>query len=456
MQPFTSPGRLRSLGSRSFKGVGLLLAWLFLPQPGEAFSQEIDFRGTVEIETALETNDGDIQKSDFVLTPELQYELNSWGSLTLIGRLRADPADNLEPGRPSVQNDARSPLSQRRFIGDAVDIELREAYLDIYRGNLFLRLGKQQVVWGQADGLRVLDAVNPLHFREFILPEFEDSRIPLWMANVEWMVGPVTAQFLWIPDHTYDDVPVEGVFAVTSPRLAPRPPEGFEGAITLAERDRPDRLFADDDYGMRLAGFAGGWDWSVNYLYVFDDAAVFRRAVEDEETLSVTPQYERTHLLGGSASNAFGKFTVRTELGLRTNKFILTAAPDDEDGVFDSAELSYVIGLDYQADGDTFLSGQVFQSYLVDHDPMALRDQLDTTFSILARREFWNDTLEAEILALHNLNDDDGLVQLSLGYDLTSSIILTVGADVFYGDSNGLFGQFNKTDRVRLGIEIGF
>lgn len=62
---------------------------------------------------------------------------------------------------------------------------LRELYLDKKWGNVDLRLGKQQVVWGTADGIKLLDIVNPTDWREFVQNTMEDSRIPVWMANVE-------------------------------------------------------------------------------------------------------------------------------------------------------------------------------------------------------------------------------------------------------------------------------
>ena len=74
-------------------------------------------------------------------------------------RARAVSEDNLEPGRPEQRE--RSSFNRRWILGDAADAELREFYLDGQVGRTFLRIGKQQIVWGQADGLRVLDVVNP-------------------------------------------------------------------------------------------------------------------------------------------------------------------------------------------------------------------------------------------------------------------------------------------------------
>ena len=56
----------------------------------------------------------------------------------------------------------------------------------------------------------MLDVLNPQDFREFVLDDFEDSRIPLWSVNAEVPLGPLVAQLVWIPDRTYHDLPEPG------------------------------------------------------------------------------------------------------------------------------------------------------------------------------------------------------------------------------------------------------
>lgn len=432
--------------------------------PGAASAQEslfdrMEWRAIVESEAAVETGDGDLQKWDFIVEPEVKADLGALGSLTAIGRIRADPADELEPGQPDASNDFRSPPTRRLFVGDVTDIELREFYLDRYVGDIFLRLGKQQIVWGQADGLRVLDIVNPFHFREFILPAFEDRRIPIWTAQAEVPIGPVTAQFLWIPDHTVDDVPEPGAtFAFTSPFVVPEPSPEVIGAgpVVTADPERPDDFLADDDVGLRLTAFLGGWDLSLNYLYHYDDQAIAFREPLAGGGARFVPRYERTHVIGGTFSNAFGDFTLRGETAYSTDRFFLTDDPSDPDGVFETGEFGYVLGVDYQYDADLLVSGQMFQSVLIDDAPGSVRDQVDTTASLLVEQEFRNDTIKASALLLQSINNGDGLLQAGLSYQWRSNVILELGADVFYGDSDGLFGQFDAADRVTFGIEIGF
>ncbi|MBF0265381.1 MAG: hypothetical protein HQL46_08915 [Gammaproteobacteria bacterium] len=67
---------------------------------------------------------------------------------------------------------------------------LRELYVDTKFGdNIYVRIGKQQVVWGTADGMKLLDIMNPTDFRELNQNVMEDARIPVWMINTEMDVG---------------------------------------------------------------------------------------------------------------------------------------------------------------------------------------------------------------------------------------------------------------------------
>ena len=62
---------------------------------------------------------------------------------------------------------------------------LREAYVDMEQGDWSIRAGKQQVVWGTADGMKLLDAINPTDYSEMAQNQMEDSRMPVWMVNAE-------------------------------------------------------------------------------------------------------------------------------------------------------------------------------------------------------------------------------------------------------------------------------
>jgi hypothetical protein len=83
-------------------------------------------------------------------------------------------------------NDSQNPVSSYTDSEDYTQREtLREAYIDSNIGDWAIRTGKQQTVWGTADGMKLLDAINPTDFSELVQNQMEDSRIPVWMMNAE-------------------------------------------------------------------------------------------------------------------------------------------------------------------------------------------------------------------------------------------------------------------------------
>jgi len=75
-----------------------------------------------------------------------------------------------------------------KYDGNEADTQrdaLREAYIDTVVNDWSVRAGKQQVVWGTADGMKLLDMINPSDYGEMAQNQMEDSRIPVWMLNAE-------------------------------------------------------------------------------------------------------------------------------------------------------------------------------------------------------------------------------------------------------------------------------
>jgi hypothetical protein len=84
------------------------------------------------------------------------------------------------------------------------ELDLREFYLDLTPKNwLSMRIGRQQVAWGDTGQYRLLDIVNPQngvwHFAP--LEAIEDTRIPLWMWLTTIDIPKIdhSLELLWIP-----------------------------------------------------------------------------------------------------------------------------------------------------------------------------------------------------------------------------------------------------------------
>ncbi|MDP6981057.1 MAG: hypothetical protein QF570_21050, partial [Myxococcota bacterium] len=75
--------------------------------------------------------------------------------------------------------------------------ELKEAYLDIelMDSRLWLRIGKQSIVWGKTELFRTTDQFNPQDLALASLPSLEESRINLWAFRAVYSlyeIGPLS------------------------------------------------------------------------------------------------------------------------------------------------------------------------------------------------------------------------------------------------------------------------
>ena len=78
-------------------------------------------------------------------------------------------------------------------------MELREAYLAYAKGNLDLRVGRQIVVWGVADALRLTDCVSPFDYTEFLAQDYDDIRMPVNALRAKYTMGAVTLEAVCNP-----------------------------------------------------------------------------------------------------------------------------------------------------------------------------------------------------------------------------------------------------------------
>jgi hypothetical protein len=249
----------------------------------------------------------------------------------------------------------------------------------------------------------------------------------------------------------------ETPFEIATPLLVPTPPPGLP--TRMQEPDKPDNAFKDSDAGLRYSAFLAGWDVTFNYLYHYHDFPVPYQELRLEGDVPVgiaLPEYERNHLLGGTLANVFGAVTLRAELTYNTDTFHV-ARNIATRGIKQSDEFASVLGLDWQLGSyNTLLSAQWFQSHLFDHESEIVRDKTEHNLSLLYRGDFKNETWSLQALGLYSLNRGDRQLQLKLSHLWRSNLEIWLGADIFAGNTDGIYGQFSARDRILLGFELGF
>jgi len=348
-------------------------------------------------------------------------------------------------------------------------LRMRELYWQRYGDNSFWQIGKQQVVWGEADGIKLLDVINPQSFREFILDDVDDSRIPLWMLNAQLNTSDSgMLQLLIIPDtSTHELTESDSTYQLTSPVIVPTIDADSLDKLGVSKVKIKEKSHATGgDFGIRYSDFVdvldSAWDISLNYLYHYVDTPVIRNHI-DNEMLIVDYQFEPSHLIGGSASTVISDFILRTEVAYETDRYQRAEETIEElkitvPNVLKGDSFSSVLGIDYQGLTDNFISIQWYrQTLLLNKTDLqqAIANRDEDRLTLLWETKFLNETLTTRWQHIHGLNHNDGILRPKVIYNWQSNIDVYLGADYFYGNSEDFFGQFNKTDRIVAGFTIG-
>ena len=140
------------------------------------------------------------------------------------------------------------------------EVELYDAYIEgSLADNLDMRLGRQVVVWGRSDTIRITDVLNPLDNRRPAIVDIEDLRLPVGMAKFDYYVGD------------WRITPI----AVVEQRFSKNPPAGS------TYNPSPNSLPSDESYSdvtpaLSIGAEFSGWDINLYASNLHNDTGYFK------------------------------------------------------------------------------------------------------------------------------------------------------------------------------------
>jgi len=326
------------------------------------------------------------------------------------------------------------------------NIELRENYLDYSAGNWEFRFGKQHVVWGEMVGLFFADVVSARDMREFVLPEFDQMRIPQWAARAEYFGESIHAELLWIPVASYDNIGKPGA------EFYPMP-QGTN--IRYLPEQRPERNADNMNYGLRLSTLQNGWDVSGFYYRSSDINQTFYRTALTPTTIEYQARHDRINQWGGTVSKDFGDIVFKAEAVYTAGRSFTTLDLTDPNGVVRQNTLDWAAGLDFTLPAETRFNAQLFQRQYLEHNRGIIPDRQENGYSLLINNKFRQDW-EAQAIFISSLNRTDWLLRPRLAWNFERNWRLLLGADIFKGPPTGLFGRYDHQDRVYSEVRYSF
>jgi len=406
------------------------------------WSKDLRIRGRVAEAFAYRLHDpGDVSKIKTLGWLESKYTIADAADLRVATRGWYDAVFGATDRYPAnVERDQKTELS------------LREAILTLRATDGEVRLGRQQIVWGEAISTFITDVVNPKDFREFVLPDFTELRIPIWALDVVYRLAPgITLEGVWTPDTMPNRLPKQGAefqFA----RAAYR----FRNPVVRLPDDADEFSLARSEGGARLSVLREGWDVALLYYDQADKTPVFvqRRVPQPPapDVIVLEPRHARVHVVGATLGKSIDEVVIRAEVAATLDKRYDTTDPQDRDGIVRRDTVDYLVGVDYTFLGALDTSLQVSQKILAGSATSVARagvdGRLSTAVALRLATGLLDDTLNPSVLMVVGVNRGDLRVSPRLDWLATGSLTVSVGADIFEGPKRTLYGQFDRNDRV--------
>ncbi len=405
----------------------------------ENFLADWTFNGYLKNETAYRYQEPrSITKIRNIISLGGQYSASENSSLTISAWAYYDLAYDLfeyetisarfvrEESQPLVFVDN---LEQEK---DSPVAEIRELYFDFYTENMDIRLGKQFVVWGVLEGMRLTDEINPMDFRELILLDLLDYRIPLWTAKIDYYSEEATWQFLWIPELKFN-------------KPAPAGSE-WELLQDVPDTEKPDSSkLRNTEFGLRYTKEILGAEIGLSYLYTWDDFPVVFRTSRIASTAEPTffPTYTRVNMYGLTFVTPVGGNILKGEFvyvpdkyfGLENDTDIDGDGFLDSDGILQKKHIRWGLGFDMNMWGMD-ISPAIAQWVILDYDPILFQDEYDTSLALFIRKPMPEKSAVFQLLYINLLNAKESYIKPEIMFDVTDHFQLSTGMDIFYGSSS--------------------
>jgi hypothetical protein len=426
-------------------------------------------------------------EGDYKISSELKF----YGS----SMLTVDWAYQLNADRESWHEKLFSKSKDHLNVDNKYWQVLKEAHLTWTPGNFMFRIGKQIVSWGEMDGIRLMDQINPLDQRRgFADVEFETTIIPIWLIRANYSL-PVHLGWLqdlgfeFIFNPNADFIPNQPIRSgndeggIWAPNILIPGPFPFGEAhlgSTILNVKEPRRFNSNGfEYAFRVKCIVYDSIITLNYFYGLDNDPVAKSAgppiitQASDGKLIIHPflqgKYPLFRFIGATFSKDITPLksallggvspVVRFEtLYAFKNIFVTTINTFDK-----SDEFRWAIGIDWKIKIPLLnprayfsVSPQFFHRKIMDYPSRYdLADLEKNTYAVtlLIKTSYFNAKLVPSFFWLRDITSQSDFFKLELLYDYTHNWRFTLGTLLFHGEEKGKgYQRFDNKDQIYFKI----
>ncbi|MCP3871836.1 MAG: AMIN domain-containing protein [Desulfobacteraceae bacterium] len=449
-------------------------------------------------QTIVMMDDSEMESSIFDEDDEFENneELNFSGSIQLRASIDTEQ-DKSNENKTSLKNRTIakfnyknklvvSGISDYMFFGnqnetDDYTIDFYETYIRYNSSSFDISIGKQIKRWGKTDQISPVDTLNPENITEFIIPDYNERKMPVWMVDVVYKKKDFFIEGIVIPffepskfnyfgtdwsifSHLKDDIEDSSLTSVQ---------KAYFDSISVNEKD-PSSNIDNMEYALRIGGTIEQMDFGFTYHYAFEDLPNFQSfpvknlsidnpnsiqdLISNLGSLTLTNEkiettYLRTNIFGFEFESTLNIFGIRGEAAYKNNESFLTRSFTS----IRNPTLFWVIGADYTSSNNWYFNLQFAHQHIWDYDSSILFFDKNN-YSVIGEinKDIFSDWLNASLQYTVMLNDNSYYLSPRLIYTYFKNTEVILGLNFFEGSENSILGRYNQNDQVFIDLAYRF
>ena len=335
-------------------------------------------------------------------------------------------------------------------IAEETKIELREAFFKYSAKNWELKAGRQIVIWGVSDGLRITDIISPMDMTEFLARDYDDIRIPVTAFKYKYIKDFFSAELIFVPVPSFYILP----YGEDNPWTLF--PVGGYPDYNVNLDTVPPTTIENSEYGGRLSFFLSGIDISICVLHSWNKMPVFSKSFSvNMDTVFIRAIHNQMDMIGFDISFPVRQFVIRGEAAAYFGELQSLESELNGKRTIKKNALNYLIGIDWYPGHDWTFSIQYSQKFISNYINI-LDEEMNTylgTFSI--KKNILRGTLSLTSFTYIDFTNKGFFSRNNVEYALSDEIHLMAGYDWFFGDG-GMFGYYKNNSEYWIKAKYCF
>lgn len=340
-------------------------------------------------------------------------------------------------------------ITYNALLKERTGIELREAYLDHWEENWGVRLGRQFVIWGAADGVRVTDLVSPMDMTEFLAQDYDEIRMSVNALRFFVFKDKMQFELLVVPAFEGYRLSVD---AANPWSVLPK--ESLLPLVWNEKGSLPKLRLSNMEYGGRLSFTLPGVDFSLAALHTWNKMPVLTYQ-SSATKLSVSPHHYRMGVVGGDVSKPLGQFVLRGEAAFNAGKhfnYIPQAESSRQKG-FNT--INWLVGVDWYAPCEWTMIVQFSSEHIFKNESYIAQSRHSSLLTLNVSKKLLINTLQLSNFIWFDPNHTGWFSRFAADYALSDQLRLSAGYD-WLGGNGGMFGLYRHNSGMWVKAKYSF